>query len=443
MFDESFLQALRDELLKIDGDFKEVYLKRSKGFVVEKEADSETSDDISDCGAGVRVKRGDNWSFSHISANDPGRIISFIKEIASGPETRPSELEKNDKEEFETAEKREEARTLISDMAGRIEKEETTSFLAVLRTIREEFSIINSEGTLVSDQKDKTTFYAQTEIRHLNKNAKGAECIMERKSPGEISLSTLFNKVAEESLRLSKNHLEAKVSPEGEMPVVLGSKAAGMLIHEAVGHIFEADSHRKKHEGELPGKIISADCFSLYEKGPVRELASFDDEGNIPSGQTLIEKGRAAAMLTDRRSSQNLNIPMTGNARRENYRHEPLARMWRLECPCGEGSDEELFADIAIGLYIKRLSDGKVDLVRHDAVFPVAEGYLVRNGKIAEPVTNVEIAVKTPDFLMQIVSVGQEREDGWGLCIKNNQTAWVGESVPSLKMAVMQVRSIK
>jgi TldD protein len=443
MFNEGFLQTIRDELLKIDGDFKEVYLKRSEGFVITKELDSEASDDIYDCGAGVRIKSGDHWSFTHISNGDPDRILSFTKDIASGAETKPSELGKNDKKESETPGNIEEAQTLLSEAAGRTKNKGASSFLGVLRTISEEYSIINSEGTLVSDKKNKTTFYAQTETHHLNNSAKGAECVMEMRSFPDISLKELVEKVADESLRLSKIHLEAKVSPEGEMPVVLASKASGMLIHEAVGHIFEADSHKKRHAVELPGKVISAGCFSLSEKGPVRELASFDDEGNTPSGQTLIESGRVAALLSDMRSSQDLNIPMTGNARRENYRYEPHTRMWRLESPIGKESDDELIAGINIGLYVKRLSDGKVDLIRHSVVFPVAEGYLIRNGKIAEPVKNVEIAAKTPDFLMQIVSVGREREDNWGLCIKKSQTLWVGESIPSLKLAKMQVRAIK
>jgi predicted Zn-dependent protease len=441
MFDESFLKTVDDYLSRIDGDFKEIYLKRSNGFVITKELDSETTADNCDAGAGLRIKRGGSWSFSHISTGDRDAMLSFLEQTAAGKQPEVIEKDKAGEEESAFAEPKERAGRSMASATEYLKNEGVSSFLSILRAGEEECVVVNSEGAMKSEKTSRMTFYAQTEVSNSNIGAKGADCMMEMKNPVEYSFDALCGKVVQESLRLAKVHLDARIAPEGEMPVVLESRAAGMLVHEAVGHILEADNHQVKGIGGLLGEMIASGSFSLVQNCKAGGLASFDDEGNMPSEQILIENGKVVSLLTDRRSADVLNMPMTGNARRENYNFEPLVRMWKIESPKGTASNEELLSDILIGLYIKRLSDGIVSLSRRHFVFPVAEGYLIRNGQIAEAVSNVEIAGATPDFLKRIVSVGSEREDGWGLCIKNNQTIWVGENIPSLKLAGVSVRA--
>ena len=440
MFDRSFLEHLRDELSKSGADFGEVFLKRSTGTVVTRENDDEAVEALDDCGAGVRFRRGGDWSFSHITTGDPELIVSFARSMSAGrdPEKHGS---------MEISGKAEESRESAGDTAGSLAaaasgvmEKGASSFLGVLRSANEEFSVITADGRIESDSRFRTAIYAQTHVRRDGKIAKGAECLMETGAAEEISLKELVERAAGESLRLSTIHLDAKVSPEGEMEVVLSSRAAGMVVHEAVGHLFEADCYGRGEMKGFIGSKVAASSFSLVEKGPDGHFASIDDEGNAPSEQILIGNGKAVGLLSDLKRSVELGIGLTGNARRENHRFEPLPRIWRLESPAGEGSDAELCSEINIGLYVKRFSDGKVDRAKGEAFFPIAEGYLVRDGRLAEPVTNSGVSLKIPGFLKKISATGAEREETRGLCVKRSQAVWTRESIPSLRLSKVVVR---
>jgi len=441
MFDDAFLNELKGELLKVEGDFREVYLKRTAGVVVSREQDCGTAEAAHDCGIGVRIRKNGEWSFSHLTTDDPGKMLSFVKSLASGEKPQDPGSVKICGAGEEEPEGCVEIKALLAETAARMKEGGASFFLGLLKTGMEEVSIITGDGNIVSGSKSRTTFYAQSAVLEDGRAAKGAECAMEASSLSKIPIREFVMPVALESLRLSRIHLGAKHSPEGEVESVLSSRAAGMLVHEAVGHLFEADFREGGAEGLL-GNYIASNRFTLLEKGPEPEFASFDDEGNSPSARPLIEEGRAVNLLTDVRSSLELELPVTGNGRRENHRFAPMPRVWKLDSPAGKGSDEELCSGITIGLYIKRLSDGKVDLKSGEAFFPVAEGYLVRDGKISESVTNAGISVGLPDFLMNIVAVGGEKEQAAGLCVKKSQAVWTSESIPSLRLSKLLVRRL-
>lgn len=440
MFDDAFLQTIKEELLKIDGDFREAFLKRTSGLVVSRENDCGTAENADDCGIGVRVRRGSEWSFSHLTSGDPDRLVSFVKDIAAGRETdRPGDAMICPGVEEDPGNCGE-ARELLSRTAEEMKEKGARFFLGLLKAGTDERAVVARDGGILSEDRCRTTYYAQSAMLEPGKAAKGAECAMETRALSGAALEGMIKSVSEESLRLCRVHLEAKVSPEGKMDVVLSGGAAGMFIHEAVGHLFEADNPQMTAAVGNPGEMIAPAFFSLLEKGPSAEIASFDDEGNRPSVVTLIESGRAAGLLTDARTSAGLGIAATGNGRRENHRFAPLPRAWMLDCPAGEGNDSELCSDITIGLYIRRLSDGKVDLKKMEAFFPVAEGYLIRDGKVSDPVTNVGITVSTPAFLKDIVAAGSEKKETRGLCVKRSQAVWTGESIPSLRLSKVVVR---
>lgn len=440
MFDDSFLRAVREELLKIDGDFREAFLKRSSGFVVSREKDLETAENADDCGIGIRVRRGGDWSFWHLTSGEADRLVSFVKDIAAGRKTeRPGDVKICGGAE-EGPVGCGEAGEMLARAAEGMKENGALSFIGILKAGSDERAVVTGEGKILSEERRRTTYYAQSAMLEPGKAAKGAECAMETRALSGAELEKMIKSVSEESLRLCRVHLEAKVSPEGKMDVVLAGMAAGMLIHETVGHLFEADNRRMAGAIRPPGETMAPPFFSLVERGPSADIASFDDEGNSPSMRTLIESGRAAGLLADARTSAELGIPVTGNGRRENHRFEPLPRAWKLDCPAGDGTDADLCSDVTIGLYIKRLSDGKMDLVKMEAVFPVAEGYLIREGKISDPVTNACINVAAPAFLKEIVAVGSEKKETRGLCVKRSQAVWTGESIPSLKLSKVAVR---
>jgi len=440
MFDRTFLEHLRDELSKSGADFAEIFLKRSAGTVITRDNDDEAVEALDDCGAGVRFRRGEKWSFSHITTGDPELIASFVRSVAAGKEPEMHGSMNISGKGEESRDSADDAAASMSAVASDVRDKGASSFLGVMRRASEEFSVITADGKIASDSRFRTAFYAQALVRRDEKLAKGAECLMDTTDLHDRALKEFLERAAGESLRLSTIHLDAKVSPEGEMEVVLSGRAAGMAVHEAVGHLFEADRYDREEVKGFIGTKVAAGSFSLVEKGPDDDFASIDDEGNAPAEQVLIGNGKATGLLADLRRSLDLGIGITGSARRENHRHEPLPRIWRLESPAGKGTDEELCSEVNIGLYVKRFSDGKVDRDKGEAFFPVAEGYLVRDGRIAEPVTNSAVSLKIPSFLKKITAIGSEREETRGLCVKRSQAVWTCESIPALRLSKVVVK---
>jgi len=82
----------------------------------------------------------------------------------------------------------------------------------------------------------------------------------------------------------------------------------------------------------------------------------------------------------------------------------------------GSDKNEDIIASIEYGLYAKKMGGGSVSPIDGSFNFSVAEGYIVRNGKICEAVRGASLIGKGSEILMNIDMVGQNLECGQGVC---------------------------
>ena len=61
----------------------------------------------------------------------------------------------------------------------------------------------------------------------------------------EFLTDDLINELAQEAVDKTSILFQAIKPKGGEMPVVMGAGGSGILLHEAIGHAFEADFNRK------------------------------------------------------------------------------------------------------------------------------------------------------------------------------------------------------
>lgn len=198
--------------------------------------------------------------------------------------------------------------------------------------------------------------------------------------------------------------------PCGEMPVVMGSGSSGILLHEAIGHTFEADFNRKNvsiFSGRMGQKICLPE-INIVDDGTVlsnRGAVNYDDEG-VPGQKTyMVKDGILNSYLHDRISAKYYGVPPTGNGRRESFRFMPIPRMRATYMEGGKSSEEDLIASVKRGVYVDNFSNGQVQIGAGDFTFYVKSGFLIENGKLTRPVKDANIIGNGPQALADIVAV--------------------------------------
>src|SRR5215467_6980325 len=255
---------------------------------------------------------------------------------------------------------------------------------------------------------------------------------------------------ASEAARQAIVQLEAQDAPAGSMEVVLGPGWTGVLLHEAVGHGLEADFNRKgmsAFSGMMGRKVASEFC-TVVDDGAMpnrRGSLNIDDEGNSTSRTVLIENGVLRGYLQDKLSSRLTSASLTGNGRRESYRHIPMPRMTNTYMLNGASAPGDIIRSVKRGLYAVQIGGGQVDITNGKFVFNVTEAYLIEDGKVTAPVKGATLIGNGPDALTKVTAVAGDLalDEGVGTCGKDGQSVPVGVGLPTIKISEMTVGGTK
>ena len=250
----------------------------------------------------------------------------------------------------------------------------------------------------------------------------------------------------DEAIRQAVVNLEAVDCPAGEMDVVLAAGWPGVLLHEAIGHGFEGDFHRKGSSvfTGMMGKRVAAPGVTVVDDGSIagrRGSLTVDDEGTPTSRTVLIEDGIMVGLMHDRLSARQMGVAATGNGRRQSFAHMPMPRMTNTFMENGDASRADMIASTKRGLYAANFGGGQVDIANGKFVFQCTEAYLIEDGKITAPVCGATLIGDGATALTKIEMVGDDFEfdPGVGVCGKAGQGVPVGIGQPSLKMGGLTV----
>lgn len=250
----------------------------------------------------------------------------------------------------------------------------------------------------------------------------------------------------DEALRQALINLDAVDCPAGEMDVVLGAGWPGVLLHEAIGHGFEGDFHRKGSSvfTGMMGKRVAAPGVTVVDDGSIagrRGSLSIDDEGTPTSRTVLIEDGIMVGLMHDRLSARQMGQAATGNGRRQSFAHMPMPRMTNTFMEGGKDSKADMIASTKRGLYAANFGGGQVDITNGKFVFQCTEAYLIEDGKITAPVRGATLIGDGATALTHIQMIGDDFafDPGVGVCGKAGQGVPVGIGQPSLKIGGLTV----
>ena len=134
-----------------------------------------------------------------------------------------------------------------------------------------------------------------------------------------------------------------------------------------------------------------------------------------------------------------MDHPMTGNSRRQNYAYEPTSRMTNTFIANGPDKNEDIIASIEYGLYAKDMGGGSVDPMTGEFNFSVQEGYIIRNGKICEPVRGACLIGTGSEILMNIDMVGQNLATAQGMCGSSSGSVPTDVGQPLIRVSSITV----
>ncbi len=179
-----------------------------------------------------------------------------------------------------------------------------------------------------------------------------------------------------------------------KIPVVYDPRVATSLIGHLTGAINGASVARGTSflKEKLGQKIFGSGIYIHDDPRRVRGPRSrvFDGEGTPTKASALIEDGVLTTWLLDSRSARQLGMVSTGHASRGTS-GPPSPSASNLWLAAGTMTPDELMADIKLGLYITELIGMGVNGVTGDYSRGAA-GFLIRDGRLAEPVAELTVA---------------------------------------------------
>jgi len=437
LLDESLVRDIIAQSRAAGADFAELYverLKRRSIRVLNGEAKEATSG--LEYGAGIRLFYGTEIAYGYTNdltseglheltatltaaRGQIGQVdvkgrggVDFRKAAARGlhdPEIR-----------FETHPKQYRLERLReADAAARVAPEIRQVDASLLER-EQETLVANSEGAWVKDRRIRT---------RLNVNAVAQDgpelqtgIAWEGLSVGlelfdHYAPTALGREAGEQAMR----NLRAKPAPAGTMPVVIGNAFGGVIFHEAVGHLLETTFVAKKASvlSDRLGEQVAGGAVTYIDDGTEPHAwgsSEFDDEGTPTERTVLIESGVLKSYMVDRWGAMRTGYRPTGSGRRQDYTFAPTSRMRNTFIAAGPKSVEQLFEGIAFGLYAKAFRGGQVKPGSGEYNFGVQEAYVIRHGRIEEPVRGAMLLGKGPDTLKRVVAVAGDLALGAGMC---------------------------
>lgn len=256
----------------------------------------------------------------------------------------------------------------------------------------------------------------------------------------------LIEELAQEVVKETAHMFNAVRPQGGEMEVVMGAGGSGILLHEAIGHAFEADFNRKNISifSDKYNKIICDKQISIVDDGCIeydRGAVNFDDEGIAGQRTYIVEKGRLSSFLHDRISAKYYNVMPTGNGRRQSFRSIPLPRMRSTYMENGPYSEQEIISSVKKGIFVDNFTNGQVQIGAGDFTFFVKSGYLIEDGRLTQPIKDINIIGSGPQALADITMVGNNLkiDQGAWTCGKEGQGMPVSQGLPSVLVKKLTV----
>ncbi len=457
MLSKALIEDLLAAALTTGGDFAEIYVEDTRNnTIVLQGGKVENSVTGRDYGVGIRIFSGLNSVYAYTNENSREKLLALAGQAAQAIRgqkqqdltlnlmSRPMEnLHIISQYPKDVPHAR---RVAIMREAYRIAREYSPEITqATVRMLETDQNVLvaNSEGTYNEDRRVRSRLTIEAVA------SKGSHMESGFYGPGMHKGFEFFETLdlkhyAGEAARQAVTMLHADECPSGRFPVIIDNEFGGVIFHEACGHGMEATAVAKNASvfaGKL-GQLVAAECVTYIDDGTLaNEWGSqmMDDEGKPCQKNTLIENGILRGYMIDKLNARRMNMAPTGSSRRQSYKFAPTSRMTNTYIANGKHTPEEIIANTEFAIYAKYMGGGSVNPATGDYNFAVREGYIVRNGRIMEPVRGATLIGSGLESLLKVDMVGNNLAHGQGMCGSASGSLPVNVGQPMIRVSEITV----
>lgn len=458
MIDRDLIGKVLAVAMSSGGDFAELFIedRRSRNINLTKGI-VEQALSGRDFGIGLRIFRGLNSVYTYMSGNSETLLLELARNAAatiSGvPKDYAVDLTVKGYDNLNVIKVLPSTVALEKKIA--LMKEGSSAAFAYSDQIsqvvvnyldhEQNIAIANTDGLYVEDKRVRTRYTVNAVASDGTKMESGFNGFG-RSMGFEMFDQIDVAEIGRESSRIALTMLTAANAPSGKFPVVMENKFGGVIFHEACGHGLEASAVAKGpsasvYAGKL-GQQIASPLVSAVDDGTIPNgwgSLNVDDEGNPTTRNLLIENGVLKGYMVDRLNGLRMGMPATGSCRRESYKYAPTSRMTNTYILNGNSKHSELFEGVEYGLYAKTLGGGSVDTATGEFNFAVQEGYIIRDGKIAEPVKGASLVGTGLEVIQKIDKVADTFDSGEGMCGASSGSIPAGLGQPAIRISSFTV----
>lgn len=461
MISKSLAMKVLNAALATGGDYAEIYIEETKSssFTLENGKVEAVGGGLS-FGAGIRILRGIRSVYGYTSDLSPKSLLDLAAKLAGSYDGE---------RQIEVTSVKKQKVKIINPIVNPVLETPAEEKIAYLKECYEITASVSPKLVRIIDglssyRKKIEIFIAEGPVAKQFENFEERTRVVMTavaadesgqietsfKGPGRFEGWDYFTKVldykgaAKQVGEKALLMLGAKECPSGEYTVVIAKGWGGVLFHEACGHPLEA-SATARNLSVFSGKIgeqIASPLVSAYDDGSIpNEWGSnnIDSEGNPTQKNQLIKDGICVGYMVDRSNGRRIGMEPNGTARRQSYRYAPTSRMSNTYIAAGNDNPEDIIADTKLGIYVADFGGGSVEPTTGEFNFSASEAYIIRDGKIAEPVKGCTLIGRGDQILLNIDRVGNDLELGQGMCGAASGSIPVNVGQPTIRISKITV----
>ena len=281
----------------------------------------------------------------------------------------------------------------------------------------------NSDGSYIEQKRVHVIARISAQAR---KNGDVQQAGFSIGSVGDYALVEGLDEEVLDAANRAVGLLTAKPLEGGEWTTILDPVLAGVFVHEAFGHLSEADNvaeNEKLQEIMVLGRQFGGKHLNVVDGASMPGLRgsyAYDEEGTPATRTDLIREGKLVGRLHSRETAARMGETPTGNARAISHAYPPIVRMTNTIIENGEATFEDLLEGVDKGVYVKNWYGG---MTQHEMfTFSSGEAYMIRNGRVEEAVRPVMLTGNIFTTLHNIDAIGNDLDmNQGGGCGKGGQ----------------------